>query len=105
VYIFPLQVKGLDPEKSKTFKDSKDSIANRTLLFDETNSRIWNKRPSQYMAEMIDKYKSEDKVKSILKGHLITEKAFEYMKENDFDNFVLEREKAIKEHIVSKLRI
>lgn len=104
-HIFPLQVKGLDPEKSKTFKDSKDSIANRTLLFDETNSRICNKRPSQYMAEMIAKYKSEDKVKSILKGHLITEKAFAYMKEDDFDNFVLEREKAIKEHIVSKLRI
>ncbi|MCG2736734.1 MAG: DUF262 domain-containing protein [Candidatus Methanoperedenaceae archaeon] len=102
-HIFPKQVKGLDPGKSKTFVDLKDSIVNKTLLLDETNNRILNKKPSQYIAEMIDKHRDEEEVKSILQGHLITEKAFEYMKEDDFDNFAIEREKAIKQHILSKM--
>ncbi|MEA3475101.1 MAG: hypothetical protein U9R23_01445, partial [Candidatus Cloacimonadota bacterium] len=104
-HIFPKQVKGLDSEKTKTFNDIRDSIVNRTLLLDETNNRIKNKKPSQYIAEMIDKCGSEDGVKLILQGHLINENAFEYMKEDDFDNFVIEREKAIKQHIISKLKI
>ena len=105
-HIFPKQVKDLDPEKSKTFNDLKDSIVNRTFLFDETNNRIKSKRPSLYLAKMRDKYGGdEQKVKSILQGHMITDKAFEYMKEDDFDNFVIEREKAIKQHIIPKLEI
>jgi len=102
-HIFPKQAQGLDPEKSRTFDNIKDFIVNRTLLLDETNNKIKNKKPSQYIAEMIDKYGNEEKVKSILAEHLITEKAFEYMKEDNFDNFVIEREKAIKQHIISKL--
>jgi len=54
---------------------------------------------------MTDKYGNDNEVKSILKRHLITERAFEYMKEDHFDNFVIEREKAIKQHIISKLKI
>ena len=102
-HIFPKQAKELNPEKSKTFNNFKDFIVNRTLLLDETNNKIKNKKPSQYIAEMIGKYENEEKVKSILQGHLITEKAFEYMKEDDFDNFIVEREEAIKKHIISKL--
>lgn len=102
-HIFPTQAKGLKPEKNRTFKDSKDSIVNRTLLLDETNNRILNKRPSQYIADMINKYESEEKVKMILQSHLITEEAFNFMKEDDFDNFAIEREKVIKQHIFSKL--
>jgi len=104
-HIFPTHIEGLDPEKSKTFSDIRDSIVNRTLLLDETNNKINNKKPSQYIVELMDKYGNEDGVKTILKGHLITEKAFEYMKEDHFDDFVIEREKAIKEHIISKLKI
>jgi len=104
-HIFPKQVKGLDPEKSKTFNDIRDFVVNRTLLLDETNNRIKSKKPSQYIAEMTDKYGNDDEVKSIFTGHLITERAFEYMKEDHFDNFVIEREKAIKEHIILKLKI
>ena len=50
-HIFPKQVKRLDPEKNKKFSDIKDSIVNRTLLFDETNNIIKNKNPSQYINE------------------------------------------------------
>lgn len=104
-HIFPKQVKGLDQETSKTFSETKDSIANRTLLLDETNNRIKNKSPSQYIEELVGKHGDERKVRSILQRHFINEKAFEYMKEDHFDNFVIEREKAIKQHMISILGI
>jgi len=104
-HIFPKHVKGLDLEKSKTFKDIRDFVVNRTLLLDETNNEIKNKKPSQYISEMIKKYGDETKVKEILKKHFISEKAYEYMKEDDFDDFVIERERAIKEHLISTLGI
>ena len=80
----------------------KDNIVNRTLLLDETNSKIRNKRPSQYIGELIDKHGTEEKTRSLLRKHLISGNAFRCMKDDDFDNFVVEREKAIKRHIVSK---
>jgi len=46
-HIFPTQVKGLDPDKSKTFKDIRDFVVNRTLLLDETNNEIKNKKASK----------------------------------------------------------
>jgi len=104
-HIFPTGVKGLDPEKSRTFKDFKDSVVNRTLLLDETNNRIKSKKPSQYLADLANKKGSEEKVKDILEAHLISGITYEYMKADDFDNFVAEREKNIKEHIISKLGI
>ncbi len=52
---------------------------------------------------MIDKYGHINEVKSILKEHLINEKAFDYFKNDDFDNFITEREKSIKKHIITKL--
>lgn len=104
-HIFPKKVSGLDSEKSKTFNEIKDFIVNKTLLLDNTNIKIKNKQPSQYIKDMIKKRGSENKVKEIFKRHLITEKAYEYMKEDDFDNFIIEREKAIKKHIISILGI
>jgi len=104
-HIFPKKVSGLDSEKSKTFNEIKDFIVNKTLLLDETNIKIRNKKPSQYIKDMVKKHGSENKAKEIFKNHLITEKAYEYMKEDDFDNFIIEREKAIKKHIISILGI
>ena len=104
-HIFPKKVKRLDPGKNKTFNETKDFIVNKTLLLDETNIKIKNKKPSQYIKDMIKKHGSENKVKEIFKNHLITEKVYEYMKEDDFDNFIIEREKAIKKHIISILGI
>ena len=54
---------------------------------------------------MIEKHGGENKVKEIFERHLITEKAYEYMKEDDFDNFIIEREKTIKQYIISILGI
>ncbi len=100
-HIFPVSVKGIDQTKSKTFKESKDSILNRTLLFDETNIKISNKRPSEYIAELKLKYGSEEILLDILKTHLINEKAFQYLLEDNFDDFINEREKEIKKHIIN----
>ena len=104
-HIFPKKVSGLDSEKSKTFNEIKDFIVNKTLLLDNTNMKIKNRQPSQYIKDMIEKHGSENKVKEIFERHLITGKAYEYMKEDDFDNFIIEREKAIKKHIISILEI
>jgi hypothetical protein len=104
-HIFPKKAKGLERENNKTFNETKDFIVNKTLLLDETNIKIQNKKPSQYIKDMIEKHGSENKVKEIFERHLITEKAYEYMKEDDFDNFIIEREKAIKKHIISILGI
>jgi len=104
-HIFPKKVKDVDPKKYKTFNETKDFIVNKTLLLDETNIKIKNKKPYQYIKDMIKKHGSENKVKKIFKNHLITEKAYEYMKQHDFDNFIIEREKAIKKHIISILGI
>lgn len=102
-YIFPSQARGLPPETSRTFGEFKDCILNRTLLLNETNNRIKNRRPSQYIVEMIDKHGSEEKVKDILRGHFITDKAYEAMKKDDFDDFIAARAAVIREHIASRL--
>ena len=104
-HIFPSRVEGLDPAKSITFSSCKDSIANRTLLLDETNKKISNLRPSEYLEDMLRKHGDEATVKEILAGHFITSAAYEYMKQDDFDHFVRERERAIREHLISRLGI
>jgi len=78
-HIFPKKVKELDQAKRKTFDDTKDFIVNRTLLLDETNIQIKNKKPSRYIQDMIEKHGTENKVKNILKKHLISEKAYQFM--------------------------
>ena len=104
-HIFPSRVEGLDPAKSTTFSSCKDSIANRTLLLDGTNKKISNLRPSEYLEDMLRKHGDEATVEEILAGHFITSAAYKYMKQDDFDHFVLEREKAIREHLISRLGI
>jgi len=102
-HIFPTRVKGLSPQKSKMFLENKDFILNRTLLLDETNRKILNKKPSEYLAIMVTKYPGEEAMKSALSKHMINDLAFECMKVDDFDGFIQERERVIKEHIIAKL--
>lgn len=104
-HIFPNLIKGLDPEKSKDFDDYKDSIVNRTLLLNDTNNKINNKRPSAYLRDLTTYWGDEENVKAILNRHLISEEAFRCMAEDDFDAFVKEREKTIKQHLISKLEL
>lgn len=102
-HIFPKQAKELDPEKSKSFKELRDCILNRTLLLDESNQKIWNKKPSDYLSDLTAKHGSEEKVKTILQSHFISEKGYQYMKDDNFDMFLTERENAIKQYLISIL--
>lgn len=100
-HIFPKKVEGLERGKSQTFESHRDSIANRTLILDKTNNKIKNKRPSEYIQRMIEHHGTEYKVKDIFKEHFISERAYQYLKSDDFDNFLLEREKQLKQSIIS----
>jgi hypothetical protein len=92
-HIFPKQAKGLDPQKCSKFKEHQDSIVNRTLLWDETNGNIKAKRPSQYIKELMDKHGNEAKVRSILLDHLIDDACFDCLKKDDFNQFLIERDR------------
>ena len=68
------------------------SIFNRTLIFEKTNRIIHDKNPSQYLKEIMKEQKiNEKKMRERLSTHLISEKAFECMKKDDFYGFVAER--------------
>jgi hypothetical protein len=101
-HIFPKKVDGIDAEKMQTFDSSRDSIANRTLIFDKTNTKIREQRPSEYTAEMISKHGVKE-TKDMLKEHFISAKAFQYLQQDDFDNFVVEREKEIKQRVIGSI--
>ena len=97
-HIFPKKVEGLDEEKSRTFDSMRDSIVNRTLILDETNNRIKNKKPSEYIERMEEKH-GREQVKEMMEKHLISEKAYHHLKNDNFDDFVLQREKDLKDEI------
>lgn len=78
-----------------------DGIANRTLI--STNAEKKDKKPSEYFKERLQQH-GEDKLKIILESHLIPEDALKYLLEDDLDNFVKSRKKAIANEIVQKLR-
>ena len=103
-HIFPSGMKNIDHAKSKRFAECKDSILNRTFLLDETNMhKIGNKHPSVYLRELMDSG-SASSVKAMrmrLEKHFISRSAFDCLLEDDFDGFIAERERTIKEHILS----
>jgi len=103
-HIFPSKIKNLEPIKSKMFNQCKNSILNRTLLFNETNQKIQNNPPSVYIKEMITSiFGDEEKVKELLKTHFINEKSYIALKNDNFDKFIEEREKVIVDYIKYEL--
>ena len=82
--------------------DDIDSIFNITWMSKDTNEFIKRaKKPSVYVPEFIsEKYSNnEEDFLNVLKSHLITEDAYKYLKKDDFQNFLNEREKIILEKI------
>ena len=101
-HIFPVKVKNLDPQKSKGFKEFRDSILNRTLLLDDTNNNeINNKPPSEYINEIFEKgvVDEREELEILLKDHFISDDALNCLLDDDFDGFIKEREVTIKSHI------
>ncbi|MBO8161888.1 MAG: DUF4268 domain-containing protein [Thermosipho sp. (in: Bacteria)] len=95
-----------------------DVVLNRTLIFDETNRKISNKSPAEYLKEMINlqmskgmnEKEAEQRVKNILKAHFIDNKMYEILKstskdlpsekiKDNFEKFIQRREELIKDEI------
>lgn len=85
-----------------------NSILNKTPLSPSTNRHvISNRMPYDYLKEMKDN-NGETKFYKILESHLISKKATEILMRNpfsaeDYYEFILEREKTIKEFIQSNI--
>jgi len=105
-HIFPSRVKGLEPNKMKRFSDTKDNIVNRTLLLDETNSRIKNKRPSEYLQNILERLNNNEKeLYTLMESHLISKKALQHMWDDNYDEFIIERENTIKEYLAGIVKL
>jgi hypothetical protein len=75
-------------------------IVNRTLIADQTNKRISNKKPSEYCRTIIP----GDRVESILRSHLIDADAQRAIQTDDFEAFQSAREKALLHEIRQRIR-
>lgn len=102
-HIFPSKVNDLNLLNSKKFKETKDSIVNKTLLFDETNKKIMNKKPSEYLNDMISKHGDEQRVRNLLRKHFIDKSAYEAMEEDNYDDFIFYRENRLKKHLIGRI--
>lgn len=96
-HIFPKNVKKLQDSISKDFKNTHDSILNRTLLLDKTNEIIKNKKPSEYLKQA---QLGDNEFKELMARHYISKSALEYLKDDNYDGFIVEREKAIKLELI-----
>lgn len=103
-HIFPKKVSDLPPETSTHFDRFKDSILNRTLILDSTNNKIKNSKPSSYLEEMEARHGGPGEVRQLLEGHFITEAGYEHLRNDDFDSFIQEREREIKQRLKERIR-
>jgi hypothetical protein len=75
-----------------------NSILNMTWMSASTNRKIKRyKKPSSYVPEFIKtKYKNDEpQFNRIMKTHFISQKAYGYLIDDDFEGFITEREKII----------
>jgi hypothetical protein len=103
-HIFPTRAQGYSPKKTKNFNSTHDSILNRTLLLDETNGSILSSRPSQYLEEVKKRLDGDEtRMKALMEKHIISINALGCMKNDDYDGFITEREKTMKEKLIALL--
>ena len=76
-----------------------DCILNRTLIVDETNRKITNKKPSKYYKEIVSKISDQKELRKIFDSHFINKQAEEAFRNDDFENFIKFREREIINHI------
>jgi len=83
-----------------------DSVLNMTWLSDDTNMFIKKaKKPSEYVVSFVKEKFSGDEKKFIecLKTHIIDEKAFNAMKNDDIDSFFTIRQDLIKKELQKRV--
>jgi len=76
-----------------------NTILNRTLIKDSTNRKISRKAPSDYLRSVIPNEHRD----TILRSHLIGPEAQAAMERDDYETFLLAREKDILQHLRSYL--
>ena len=85
-----------------------DTILNRTPLTAHTNRNVvGEKLPNEYLPKLIDQ-NGEDLVRQTLESHFITREAFDILlripfSKEDFEDFIVAREKAIRRYIEDML--
>lgn len=77
-------------------KDKLDSVLNLTFITDNSNNYIKDAKTKDYITDVLNKGKTEEGFKELLKDHLIDEKAYEFLKTEDFNNFIIARAEIIK---------
>ena len=100
-HIFPSKVRDLDKDKSDKFNATKDTILNRTLLLDRTNKDINNQKPSVYINKILNDKMGGDRngLEELMAKHFISKNGLNFLLEDDYDKFILERENTIKNEI------
>lgn len=84
-------------EKKKNLEKSKrNCVLNRTLISRDTNIKISDKAPSEYLTKMDA---NGDGVAELLDAHLISGGVLEAMREDDYDTFLSERSKLVTAEI------
>lgn len=97
-HIFPKSLFGREPLC--------DTALNRTLLSKETNEEIKRaKRPSVFIAELLKRGNSREDLLRRFSTHLVTRRAFEALERDDFQGFVRERDRAIRQKIRERMRL
>lgn len=84
---------------SKIPPEQVNSIVNRTLISSDTNRRISRQSPEEYLEKLVP----AERLNEIMYSHFITGEAIQAMQENDFDAFLLAREKALIDEILRQL--
>jgi len=85
------------PKKCGLKLTNENCILNKTLISEATNKSIYKNKPSEYLRKMKNRLGSWDKVKDVLKTHLIDEEAFTALRADDYKEFIRLREELIKE--------
>jgi len=74
-----------------------NSILNRTLLNSNTNRAIRDKKPTDYLKEIVEGQSIDESVlRKRLQSHLISDEAYDCLLRDDFDGFVQARRETIR---------
>lgn len=76
-----------------------NTIVNRTLISAETNGAISSKPPGDYLHD--DSIIAQDKVREILQRHFIDDVSFQALDQNEYEQFLFQRQSAILTRIKS----
>ena len=95
-HIFPkafLQASRPEPLFGMTATGTRNTIINRTLISSQTNRAIGKKAPSEYLRDASIVY--SDNVNDILSRHFIDETAQRHLRQDNYPQFLKQRERAI----------